>query len=542
MNLKILLKHKRILSVGLLVVAAAGFLIYHKITGNQETTKYTTATAEKGTLVVSVSGSGQVNVSNQIDIKPKVSGELISLYVAKDQVVKKGQLLAVLDSTSAEKTVRDAQNTLDDAEYSLAQAQKDYKDIETEANRTLTSAYEDGYDAVSSTFFKLSGYMNDLKDTLGTEKSAQEYITGYELILGKNSSFTQKLIEDCDAADDAFDKDFAFFRTVSREDASSTIYQLLVSTLETTKTISQAIDSARHMFDAIALYDYTDLRAVATQIDTMQPKIQSDVSVVYANISSLQTIEDTIDNTNEDTPGKIEDAQRAIQGAENTVVKKQEALADAKDELVKYSVYAPFTGVIATLGDAQKGDTVSSNTVLATLITKEKIAEITLNEVDAAKVKIGQKATITFDALEDLTVTGQVIEIDTLGTTNQGVVDYGAQISLETTDEAIKPGMTLSAEIITDAKQDVVMVPTTAIKKQNDAYYVKMAADLASVFVQLGLANDTMTEITSGLQEGDIVVTQTSSASSKSSSSSSQTSGQPSTSQIQMRQMEQIMR
>ncbi|MFH1170842.1 MAG: HlyD family efflux transporter periplasmic adaptor subunit, partial [Candidatus Vogelbacteria bacterium] len=283
---------------------------------------------------------------------------------------------------------------------------------------------------------------------------------------------------------------------------------------------------------------------------------------VYSNISSLQTIENTIDDTNENTPGKVEDAQRAIQSAQNAVTKKQEALADVQKELTKYSVYATFGGTIASVGDAQKGDTVSSNTVLATLITKAKIAEITLNEVDAAKVKIGQKATITFDALEDLTVTGQVLEMDTIGTTNQGVVDYGAKISLDTTDERIKPGMTLSAEIITAAKQDVIVVSTTAIKKQGDSYYVLIANDdiknvtasvatalnlddIKSQTVEIGLANDTMTEIVSGLSEGDLVVTTTKTTNSStgtSSTSKSTTQTGPSTSEMQMRQMEQMLR
>ncbi len=553
-----MLRHKVLAIIVLLAIAGGGYVGLRQLNGDGTAVRYTTATVEKGTLIVSVSGSGQASVSERVDVTPDVSGKLANFYVTKDQVVQNGQVLAVLDSSDAEKTIRDAQIALDDAQYALTEAQTDYKDIETEASRTLANAYEDGYDTVSTTFFKLAGYIDDLKDVLGTDKSAQEYITAYELVLGRNSSFTQKLLEDCEAADDLFNENFAFFRTVSREDPRDTIYQLISDTLETTKAISQALESARHMFDAICLYDYQDLHNVVSQVATMQSKVQSDVSAVYGNITSLQSAKDTIDDTNKDTPGKLETAQRSIQGAQNTVVKKEEALADAKEELTKYSVCTPFSGVIAAVGDVTMGETVLANTVLATLITKQKIAEITLNEVDAAKVRVGQKATITFDAVEDLTVTGKVTEVDTIGTTNQGVVDYGVQISLDTTDERIKPGMTLSAEIITDVKQDVVMVPTTAIKKQGDAYYVQMVAndvfknatattasladalslsDLKSQTVEIGLANDTMTEITSGLLEDDIVVTTSSSG-----GNSSKTSGTTQTGSggggMQMLQME----
>jgi len=520
------------------IIFGGGYFIYQKINLNNTSVNFVTATVEKGTLVVSVTGSGQVDVSDQINISPEVSSELTEFYAVKDQVIKKGQLLAVLDSSSAQEDIDDAAGDLEDAEYSLEQAEKNCRDIETEANRTLTNAYEDGYDGVSSAFFKLSGYVDDLKDALGTDNSSQEYVSGYELILGTNSQFILSLIDDYEDANNIFNETFSLFRTVDREDTTSTIDELITKTINTTKTISQALDSARHMFDAISLYDYSKLRSVASQIDTMQPKIESDVSAIYSTLNSLQNIKDTIDDTNEDTPVKIEAAQRTIKTAQNTVTKKQKALTDAQEVLEKYLIYAPFGGVIASLGDVEIGDTVSPNTTLATLITQQKIADISLNEVDAAKVKVGQKATITFDAIDELTVTGKIIYVDTLGTASQGVVDYGAKISLDATNEDIKVGMTVTVEIITAAKQNVLMVPTSAIKKQNGDYYVMVvnddiknatasaaailtSSDLISKTIEIGSANDTMTEVVSGLAEDDLVVTSTKTSTSASSSNNS---------------------
>ena len=520
------------------IILGGGYFIYQKINLNNTSVNFVTATVEKGTLVVSVTGSGQVDVSDQINISPEVSSELTEFYAVKDQVIKKGQLLAVLDSSSAQEDIDDAAGDLEDAEYSLEQAEKNCRDIETEANRTLTNAYEDGYDGVSSAFFKLSGYVDDLKDALGTDNSSQEYVSGYELILGTNSQFILSLIDDYEDANNIFNETFSLFRTVDREDTTSTIDELITKTINTTKTISQALDSARHMFDAISLYDYSKLRSVASQIDTMQPKIESDVSAIYSTLNSLQNIKDTIDDTNEDTPVKIEAAQRTIKTAQNTVTKKQKALTDAQEVLEKYLIYAPFGGVIASLGDVEIGDTVSPNTTLATLITQQKIADISLNEVDAAKVKVGQKATITFDAIDELTVTGKIIYVDTLGTASQGVVDYGAKISLDATNEDIKVGMTVTVEIITAAKQNVLMVPTSAIKKQNGDYYVMVvnddiknatasaaailtSSDLISKTIEIGSANDTMTEVVSGLAEDDLVVTSTKTSTSASSSNNS---------------------
>ena len=90
-----------------------------------------------------------------------------------------------------------------------------------------------------------------------------------------------------------------------------------------------------------------------------------------------------------------------------------------------------------------------------------------------AKVKVGQKVTLTFDAIEDLSITGEVAEIDTLGTVSQGVVNYAVKIVFDTQDERVKSGMSVSAAIITDVKQDVLLVPNAAVKS-NDEQYVEV--------------------------------------------------------------------
>jgi HlyD family secretion protein len=207
---------------------------------------------------------------------------------------------------------------------------------------------------------------------------------------------------------------------------------------------------------------------------------------------------------------------------------KEDALVLAKQNLAYCNVFAPFDGVVTEV-KIKKNDSVSAGQVLATLITKQKIAEITLNEVDIAKVKIGQKANITFDALEDLNITGEVKEVNTLGTATQGVVTYGVKIVFDTDADYAKPGMSITANIITEAKQDVLVLPNSAIKSQGESYYVELveAPDetkqqlLANVSgialptspkmlaIEIGLSNDLSTEIVSGLEEGDVVVSST---------------------------------
>jgi len=555
--------HKIIFLVVLAIIITGGYFGWQKINNDGEAVSYITAMVKKDTLVSSVAGVGQVSVENEVDVKPSVAGDLVYFGMKNDQEVKMGALLAQIDSRDASKSIRDAEVALESAktkladllaqpdassllqaENALAQAERDlvdieenYEEIEIEAERTLAEAYEDGYSSVSDTFYKLSDYMKDLKDVIGTEQEAEEYIRDYELILGEDSIFIEKFLDDYDEALDSYDENFILFRTIYSDAERDTIYDLIENTLTTTKIVAQALESARHMYDAITVRSYSYL-SVASQVDTMQLKIKNDVSAVYISTSSLQGIIETIDDTIKDTPKKIEDAKLAIQTAkeklaekqltleevrvgtdpddikaqEYTVVQKQEALWDAQEKWGDYFVYAPFDGVLTAVDSKiMLGEPVSSGTVLASIITQQKIAEITLNEIDVATVRVGQEATLEFDAVTDLLITGKVVEVDTLGTVNQGVVSYGVKIAFDVDDERVKPGMTVSTLIILNSKENVLLVPLSAVKGMGKNSYVEVLVDgqPQKKIVTVGTSNDIMVEITDGLVEGDKVITQT---------------------------------
>jgi HlyD family secretion protein len=200
----------------------------------------------------------------------------------------------------------------------------------------------------------------------------------------------------------------------------------------------------------------------------------------------------------------------AVRNKKLAIQQKENDLTTAQQNLNDYSIKAPFAGLISVV-NVSKGDEVSGSTVIAQLITQQKIAEITLNEIDTASVKVGQKATLAFDAVKDLSITGEVVEIDTIGTVNQGVVSFTIKIAFDVQDERVKPGMSVSANIITQSKADVWQVPLNAIKTQGDSSYVEVLVNNQpqQKTVTTGISNDSMIEIINGLTENDEVITQT---------------------------------
>lgn len=135
-------------------------------------------------------------------------------------------------------------------------------------------------------------------------------------------------------------------------------------------------------------------------------------------------------------------------------------------------------------------------------------ASVNLSEIDVTKVKVGQKATMVLDAFPDKTFTGKVSSINTNGSVSSGVTTYPATITFDTSPDNIYPNMAVTATIITDVKDEVLLVPSTAVQSSNGQSYVRVQKNgqVTQVSVETGESSDTQTEITSGVSEGDTVI------------------------------------
>lgn len=563
--------HRKLI-VGLVLVAAVGgYVGYSRYRKAEQPSTYVLAAVQKGTLVTTVSGSGQVSVSDQLDVKPKASGDVVSVETDQGKDVKAGDVLIRIDASDAAKAVRDAQTSLASAKLAydklvqpadaltvaqaenavsaatraLAQAKDAQAQLPIDTAQTLASAYEDGYNSASDAFIDMPNQMKDLKDLRGTDAVADQYVSDYKNILGQNSPLVLKWIADHDAAVVRYNQDFLYFKSVPRTADDATRYALISRTLETEQAVSQALQSAHAMLDAIVNTTYKDFTIAAT-VDAMRPKISADITAINGDITATQRAKDTIDTTARNAPVDQKKADDAVAAATETlkerteslaklkagpdpldvqsqklaVKQRQDALSDAQAKLADYVVRAPIDGTVAKFS-LKKGDQVSSGTAVATIITPQKFAEISLNEVDAVKVKAGDKATLRFDAIEGLDITGEVADVDLLGTVSQGVVTYDAKIVFDTQDPRVRSGMSINASVIIGIEQDVLLAPNAAVKTQGGVHYVQ-SFDAAiprtgngqvvsltppkRITVEIGASNDASTVITSGLKEGDEVV------------------------------------
>ncbi len=260
--------------------------------------------------------------------------------------------------------------------------------------------------------------------------------------------------------------------------------------------------------------------------------LQSLASLENAKATKSEA-KDNLEDANSDEKSifkrKLEAAEISINVAEENIKSSWENYQNEKANYAKRNVLASISGTVNAI-NIKNGDDLSrlssnSNSsapiIIGDLATLK--AQVQVNEVDISNVSIGQKATMTFNGIEELSLTGKVEKMDSLGTLTSGVVTYNVTIGFDSLDKRIKPAMSVSASIITDVAQDVLLVPNSAIKTQNGISYVQFLTNGTpeQIPVEIGLSNNTDTQMVSGVKEGDNVITQTIKSSASSATSES---------------------
>lgn len=224
---------------------------------------------------------------------------------------------------------------------------------------------------------------------------------------------------------------------------------------------------------------------------------------------SLESAEIKMKQTKKQYNNKTEDDVWARKLQKITLEQNQISLNNAYEDLQDYSIKAPFDGVVTGLS-VSAGDSISRDEVLASVITKDFKSTISLNEIDAAKVKIGDKASLTFDALDGLKVEGKVSKVATIAEVSQGVVTYEVEIGFDSPSELLKPGMSVLVEIEIESAENVLILPSEAIQEGKNGksfVLIEQNGQVERKAIETGLSDEVNVEIkNSDLKEGDSVV------------------------------------
>ncbi len=273
--------------------------------------------------------------------------------------------------------------------------------------------------------------------------------------------------------------------------------------------------------------DQDRVTAAAPDLPMYKATLDRNVEMNKDGIVSRQTLDDA----NRDYLAALtrRDSAKAQIGVDTAKLKQaraqvQQSQASLKqlDEQLSYTtIVAPMDGVILSR-DVEMGDAVSSILVLgstATLVmtegdTSQVYVQGKVDEADIAHVYMGQPARIKVESFHDRMFYGKVTKIAPMGVEKDNVTTFEVRVSINNPGGELKANMTANAEILLDEHKGVLTVPEDAViydNKQNASVEVPdnhKKEGFRKIPVTVGLSNGSVTEITSGVKEGDQVVLQ----------------------------------
>ncbi len=213
-------------------------------------------------------------------------------------------------------------------------------------------------------------------------------------------------------------------------------------------------------------------------------------------------------SVNEEPPSDAEIAAATAQ------VDQAQAALDRVTRLVEETVlHAPVAGTVAHVG-ADAGEFVAGGGFAGGLgfirLTDvgDLIVEVQFSEADAIRMDVGRPADIEINARPEPHLSGTVIRIDPTATVVNQLVTYGARVALTTVPDDVRPGQTVTVDVIIDEVDNALYVPSSAVEQVGDESYVTVvdeAGEATRRAVRAGLRGDGTTQITYGLEEGEQV-------------------------------------
>jgi HlyD family secretion protein len=207
-----------------------------------------------------------------------------------------------------------------------------------------------------------------------------------------------------------------------------------------------------------------------------------------------------------------------VQIAELRVRQAEAALEIAQLNLDDARIIAPFDGAVAAV-NVRAGEPAPAVLPAIVLVDSgQHMLDVSVDEVDVARVAAGQAVSVTLDALPDQVFGGIVEKIAPAATVNAGVVTYDVRVLLAPEGVAggqsrLRSGMTATAAIVVDEVHDVVLVPNWAIRRDRETgqAFVGLlrASDIQDVPVELGLRDEEFSEIRHGVEVGEVVAVST---------------------------------
>ena len=512
---------KKVIALVLVCAIAGGGAWYFLGSGDNSAaaadTTYTTAAVERRTITSTITGSGTLEAADSYSVTTLLEGTILTANFEEGDQVEKDTVLYTIDST-------DAENSLEQSQISVSQAQRNYNSA-LESLDDLTVAAD------------VDGRIYSLDVEVGDEINAGEQVATI-----RNSDVMELTVSF--PADDAqgfyvgqsatvtLDSTFETLTgTVSEVAANTTVStgNMIVREvtiqvtnpggISTTQTASATVNGVGS--SSSGTFSYEDESTVVADVSGTV----SSIAVSEGDwVSEGQTL---LVMTSDDLDEQVQSASDSLRSAEISY-------ENQTDQLDDYTITSPIQGTIVDK-NYNAGETTEANEVLCTIYDLSYLTmTLSVDELDISDIEVGQTVTIVADAVEDQTYEGVVTKVSVAGTSSGSATTYPVTIRIDETD-GLLPGMSVDATIELGSAEDVLAIPASALNRGDTVLVTADSPSAAnavtgqteetteapassaapegeseeqqyvSVPVTTGITDGDYIEITSGLQEGDVV-------------------------------------
>lgn len=474
--------------------------------------------ASIGDLSLTVYGSGSLAPTDSVNVPAPMSGTVAEWYSDMGDEVKKGDILGVMDTDRHDEEVDALKDKIDGLE-------------------TAIENYQDQMDT-SIAYSPIEGVVKEVYVQPGSDVSRVNQVYGCYMVIAPDETMTVSFSPSGGYAGDVGD----YVRILP--DGYSAVNGKVVAVAGATSTaeVPAYIPSGT----SVTIEDVSGEEEIGSGKLVAKEGVsitsQNEIAAVYVQAGQRVAKGEKLLKYDSDATGSIED--------------KKEDLADAKEDLSEMEdaspeIVATADGVLTAVNDTELVKDLTAAQI-SPLDAMDLI--VAVDELDIAKIQLGQSAGITIDALPDESYTGTVSRISQVGQAQGGVTTYDVTLTIQETG-GLRIGMNASAEILVDKREGVVILPLEAIQYQGDRPYVlladggvqsgtngtpgadvpggkdfadmtdaekqAMAADMMNSlangggtvqYVEIGLMNEQYAEIVSGLSAGDTVLVPVSSS------------------------------
>jgi len=526
---------KFILLVLLLVVVASGG-IFARWRLRRDLHSPGTVAVKRGDVVLLVKETGTLEARRQVEVKSQAAGQIVRLLVDESDTVKKGDLIAELDPSELKREVERAEAQIAGARAALEQARTSRAATDKQVQAAIERARQ-GIEQARSRLAQArerAGTQQVLSRTQIEQAEAALRTAQENLRLEQEAGQRQRLADARSGLQQAqanltnAEKELA--RVTELADKGFVAGSEVDEARRQMEVAGAQFDSARERLATVEKEADSRQRALSAAVDEASASLRAararsaETAITEAEVRAAEAALRQAEAAYQEALARraeIVVAAREVEKAEANLRQLQSLLEQARVRLSYTTVRAPMSGCVVKR-HVEPGELIMSGiasfaagTPIVTIADlSEMLVRVRLNEVDAAKVRVGQRAEVRSDALKGRVFGGVVSALAPMAERRQEPGDPGAvakfevEITLLETDPGLRPGISAAVDITVGERRGVLYLPPEAVTEKAGRQDVTVMSDAVEQKreVKVGLRTIDRLEIVSGVQEGERIV------------------------------------